>query len=251
MMSHQKQPHVIGGLASLFLWVFGLVVGIHSVTAAPTLTEISELVKHLKGDDNRLFRWDASETTYALQKDSCSHLADVAQLLSADDDSITDTSSNELLIAAADYILLCITDNPSNREIFSHAPNVQKAVVDKLVKSDDEAVSAIGAHLVYIGVYTNAKNHRAFFEGGAVEALGEIVMNEDACRFWRKIASLFSFFIQGSHVCHSDSDPYSPQFLSGKCMPLLHYKIWRHPIVIHLMMELAIGNGLPNPQTFN
>ena len=200
-MSHQKQPHVIGGLASLFLWVFGLVVGIHSVTAAPTLTEISELVKHLKGDDNRLFRWDASETTYALQKDSCSHLADAAELLSAytDDDSITDTSSNELLIAAADYILLCITDNPSNREIFSHVPNVQKAVVDKLVKSDDEAVSAIGAHLVYIGVYTNAKNHRAFFEDGAVEALAEIVMNEDAGRFWRKITTLFSLFIQRSH----------------------------------------------------
>jgi len=141
-----------------------------------SLTEIQQLVTTLKGDDERLFRWDATEHTHSQQSaGACKNLEEVATLLTT-----TSAFNDELLAAAADYSLLCITDNPLNRAKLSQVPDIHKAIVDKLIKSStNTALPALGGHLVYSATYTNEKNHQTFFEQGAVEALAEVIMDDD------------------------------------------------------------------------
>lgn len=159
-------------LVPFFLFYF--LVNFFSVEAI-TLPELQGWVRELKGNDTRLFRWSADEHTAQQQAEgACDALPQVAQLLEEQDE-------DDWLIAAADYCILCITDNPRNRAIFSTAPNIHSIVIRKLVSSPHNGkVSALGGQLIYISTFTNERNHQSFFQHGAVPALAKIVMNDQA-----------------------------------------------------------------------
>ena len=145
---------------------------------ALTTAELESLVTSLKGDENRLFRWNASPTTAERQETDCSKLTEAAKLLFDSDVSVEDKAH------VAEYATFCITDNPKNRATFGDVEGVHKVVID-LVANEDVKLSYLACHLIYIATYANEKNHQAFIKDGAVEALGKVILDDDASKFTR------------------------------------------------------------------
>ena len=163
-------------MKSFYQCLFLLWSTANTVVYALTSEELKKLLESVKGDDTRLFRWDASEHTAERQAaGDCAQLSDAAKLLISTDSSIDDKK------LAAEYATFCITDNPKNRATFGDVEGIHKAVVD-LVGNGDARMSSLASHLVYIATYTNEKNHQTFHQQGAVEALGKVILNTEASK---------------------------------------------------------------------
>ena len=152
-------------LISLLVW--------NSDASTVSTDELVKLIRDLKGTDERIMRWDASEHTAKLQADgSCSILPQVAELL------VKEKDDNRWRLGC-EYLTWCITDNPFLRAKFSEVDGVHKAVV-KIVKKGSPQASAAASHLVYIATFANEKNHQSFFKEGAVKALAGVITTKDA-----------------------------------------------------------------------
>jgi hypothetical protein len=163
-----------------------------------TLLELRALIADLAGNDTRIVRWNAQKHTKQRQRNgACDKLPQALDVLLEED--------ARWAVFAADYAIWCITDNPTQRAIFSnfrHDNNakdhhhydedddghgtVHQAVIDLLraYAAADGWACANAAHLIYIASFANAKNQQAFFQHGAVEALAKIVMNKQGRKFW-------------------------------------------------------------------
>lgn len=140
-----------------------------------TAEDLEKLVTSLKGDDYRIFRWNATPHTVERQQaGDCGQLVAAAQLL------LDAKSSIEAKKAAAEYATFCITDNPTNRAAFGEVAGIHKAVIDLVASDEDYRLSSLAAHLIYIATYANAKNHLAFQEQGALAGLAKLVMHENS-----------------------------------------------------------------------
>lgn len=137
-----------------------------------TTNDVEKHIEKLKGDDHRMVRWNADENTARHQKTECGNLAKALDLFK---------SSKEVKVRAtvAEYATFCITDNPENRAILSNVEGIHAAILE-LVREKDPKASSIGAHLVYISAYNNAKNIKEFFDEDAVPMLAELFMNHEA-----------------------------------------------------------------------
>lgn len=149
------------------------------------------LLDNIKGNDNRLFRWDATPlTTQRRGHGGCKRLPDVVSLLMAERPSAsmtrTSDADREMKFMAAEYLTFCITDAPSQRALFGQQEGIHRAVVE-LISSKDTALSAMAAHLIYSSVFANEHNHQTYIVEGAVEALANVIMNRNSgrcCFLW-------------------------------------------------------------------
>lgn len=134
--------------------------------------ELVDLVRDLKGNDNRIMRWDATEYTAARQAEgACEKLPLATQLLVNEKD-------DERQRLACEYATWCITDNPFQRARFSEQDGIHKAVVNIVQKGSPET-SAVASHLIYIASFANEKNHQGFYQAGAVKALASVITAKD------------------------------------------------------------------------
>lgn len=139
-------------------------------------SELKNLLDNIKGDDNRLFRWDATTYTYEKRRDrGCRKLDEAIAVLM---DSTRKSTSQSL---AAEFLTFCITDSPPHRGRFSNFDGIHEVVVD-LVVSKDHYLSSLASHLIYIASFANRLNHQTFIEANAVPALAKIIMSKTACK---------------------------------------------------------------------
>lgn len=147
-----------------------------SSAAALSTDELVELIRDLKGQDDRLMRWDATEHTAERQPTACQKLPEAAAMLVQEKDATDNDAADPRRRLACEYATWCITDNPYDRAKFSDQPGVHEAVV-KILANGSPATSAAAGHLIYIAVFANEKNHQGFFRAGAVEALADVIIS--------------------------------------------------------------------------
>jgi hypothetical protein len=164
--------------------------------ALKDLTEqLQNAASTLRGEDHRLIQWDATEETAATQPVLCPKFLPVATNLIANHSHWSvllekDASEQkrpvlyQLMQASLDVAILCITDNPANREIFAETTpstnnrdTIHNAVV-ALLRVIELASSA--AHLIYIATFANVQNHASFLQAQVVKALDRLLMLDDA-----------------------------------------------------------------------
>lgn len=154
-------------LLVLFLTVFAL----PPAAAAVSNDELAELIRDLKGTDERIMRWDATKHTAKRQQSgACEKLVQVAADLVQAKQKKDDTHWR----LACEYATWCITDNPYQRARFSEQEGIHEAVV-RVVKSGSPEASAAASHLIYIATFSNEKNHQGFFQAGAVQAVADVI----------------------------------------------------------------------------
>eukprot|EP00536_Pseudo-nitzschia_multiseries_P018957 jgi/Psemu1/328948/estExt_fgenesh1_pg.C_34780001 len=163
--------------------------------------DLQRLIDDLRGDDHRLMRWDATRHTRKKQRrgGSCDELSNALGIVVAaaapppipgdgDGDGgtrTTTTNTTTTIVAdeqhrvalACEFATFCITDNPKQRALLSKTEGVHSAIV-KLVASSSARLSSVASHLVYIASFSNAKNHQAFVEEGAIVALGGVLKSD-------------------------------------------------------------------------
>jgi len=144
---------------------------------APILSDedLMELLDNVKGNDNRLFRWDVTPLTIQRRgHGGCTKLPEASEILM---DPHATVHSQTL---AAEFLTFCLTDAPTQRARFSHIEGVHKAVIEMVRRQHDPTASAMAAHLIYSSAFANEKNHQAYIFEGAAEALAEVIMNPNA-----------------------------------------------------------------------
>lgn len=146
-----------------------------------TADELRNLVHDIKGNDNRLMRWDALEHTRARQASGGSCDDSLADALST---LIVSSHSPEVQGLACEFATFCVTDNPQNRAFLHQHQHegllhlhLHQAIVN-LVGSSDSHASAMACHLIYIASFADAENHQLFYEAGAVPALATIIKDD-------------------------------------------------------------------------
>ncbi|VEU40430.1 unnamed protein product [Pseudo-nitzschia multistriata] len=138
--------------------------------------ELGRLIDELRGDDHRLVRWDATKHTRKKQRrGGCDELPRALDAVASEGRGVGASDGHKAL--ACEFATFCITDNPRQRARLGQHEGIHAAVVG-LVASPDVRASAMASHLIYIATFSNAKNHRAFVEHGAVGALGALVKSE-------------------------------------------------------------------------
>jgi hypothetical protein len=161
--------------------------------------KLRSLIKDLRGEDHRLFRWDAHEDTAAAQKDKCGDdFVKALEMISSFHSSSGEASDADLLFGlATEYATFCITDNPSNRGLMHAHPGIYSAIVRlaslKTVALPDDPhahveeephppaythgyyTPTMAAHLIYIATYADPENHQGFIQAGAVAALASAI----------------------------------------------------------------------------
>ena len=195
-----------------------------SSTSIISQTTLHELVQKLRGNDTRLFRWDATKQTRRQQHrgGACEALpraleviqraaAAIAIATEGGGDTRTPAITNEHVRLAGEYITFCVTDNPAQRQVFSQQDGIQRAILQLLLLStttttttttqntnqqhrykeeetEDTAtapatpiadVASVLSHVIYITSFSNAKNHQAYIDLGAVAVLGSIITTAD------------------------------------------------------------------------
>jgi hypothetical protein len=166
-----------------------------------TATELKSLIADIAGDDHRMIRGDATEHTASQQVPggACDALPDAFFTLlsvSVRRKKGAHNHSPEVIRVqglACEFITFCITDNPVHRASLhgTEFSGVHQIIVN-LTKSSDSYLSAMACHVIYIASFSNAANHAAFYEAGAVPNLARLVkyehlhqhqnVNEDAYR---------------------------------------------------------------------
>jgi hypothetical protein len=152
---------------------------------------LQQLVHLLRGDDNRLVQWDATEHTVHVQSETCPTVLPIALTILMHDSFIETAIKSkkdadmEVVNLSIEIAVLCITDNPTNRAIFAEATNENKKnmknyntiydVIVRLLQVD--ILSASAAHLIYIASFANVKNHYGFVKANAVSALSTIILD--------------------------------------------------------------------------
>mmetsp|Transcript_14069 Transcript_14069/g.21493 ORF Transcript_14069/g.21493 Transcript_14069/m.21493 type:complete len:429 (-) Transcript_14069:141-1427(-) len=177
MMFSFKMTYVVLCFASLLLLFIPRVSrAVTDVNDGSTLTssELQDLVLELKGDDNRLMRWSATDYTKQKQQSVCDeHLPKALQTIET---SSSDTSAQAL---ACELATFCITDNPVQRARLG--TNDYAAIVN-LVASSDSHTAAMASHLIYIASFSNKQNQQGFFQAGAVLRLSLIIKNASSSK---------------------------------------------------------------------
>jgi hypothetical protein len=149
------------------------------------LTEqLVDASKKLRGDDHRLVQWDATEETAKAQPTVCPTALPIAAnfLVSSSYQYIFQfQNEKDLVQAALDVCIFCITDNPTNRATFAETANVTAnntihgAIVGLLQVGN---FAPMAAHLIYIATFANSRNHAGFVQANAVSVLSNIVLSE-------------------------------------------------------------------------
>jgi len=92
--------------SALFLSLLLIIAWLQNHVLAVSTEELVGLIRDLKGTDERIMRWDASEHTAERQTEgACEKMPEVAALLVKEKD---DTR----LRLGCEYATWCITDNP-------------------------------------------------------------------------------------------------------------------------------------------
>ena len=178
-----------------FLFLLGLYRCTISAKEDGTLTaltlQLQEAAVALRGDDVRLVRWDVTDHTESMQASMCpsvfpmamnailtyvnpmsSHLYEL--------DYVQKQKEVEVIAAALQVCILCITNHPVNRAAFSemqHAEQsytIQASIVTLLHVPE---LAAAAAHLIWIATYANAANHAKFLHAKVVAALSTLILN--------------------------------------------------------------------------
>ncbi|KAL7576090.1 hypothetical protein ACA910_000871 [Epithemia clementina (nom. ined.)] len=191
--------------------------------------ELQELLDNIKGDDNRLFRWDATAwTVQRRKKGGCEKLDEVivSVLLRLQEDSSPSTTTTKSL--AAEFLTFCITDSPRQRENFSGHEGIHQAVVD-LVASTNAYLSSLASHLIYIASFANQLNHQTFIQSNAVQALANVVMNKNSLTSQSMWAAAALQNLAASY-CETENDgrcywrwtsEESHVVVSKRCLPMI------------------------------
>lgn len=156
--------------------------------------QFEKSIQILVGTDTRLIRVDATKHTAEIQTEFCPSALPIAMnaiLNYANPDPskpIFDPSSNyttkdmeiKVLASAMEVCTLCITNNPTNRNIFSEGQNIEQSYnihtsIVALLRIPELAARA--GHLIWIATYSNAKNHFHFIAADAIYALSTIITN--------------------------------------------------------------------------
>lgn len=145
-----------------------------------SLSELTELLVDIRGDDNRLVRWDAAPDTAEKQKQADGkHCGD--KMLSVADLLFDKSSNTKTKQDACLYLTFCVTDNPDGRAVlerYHDDDRLHKKIVE-LVKSNDAGLSAAASHVIYILSYANEYHHQGLYHAGAIDALGGVVKNSN------------------------------------------------------------------------
>lgn len=153
---------------SIFSFVLTFCILWSPAQASYSTHELEGFLSNMRGSDDRLVRWDATEATLAKQQTGgCDALPAALAMLSQE----VELTKQRLI---CEFATFCITDNPTQRAIFANQPKIHAAVV-KLLDSTDPMVSSSAAHVIYIATFADKENHQGFFGVGAVEALARIV----------------------------------------------------------------------------
>jgi hypothetical protein len=162
-------------LALLLLVLDAQTTIINAVTMTKDLL-LQTVVADLRGNDTRLVRWDATKHTAERQRQgSCQDLPDVLETILVHADQ---HSPEAVLLAACEYVTLCITDNPKHRAIFASISGIHEAIT-KLVLHNSMYLSSKACHVIYIASFANPVNHQRFANIGAIEALSKIIKQEN------------------------------------------------------------------------
>ena len=136
--------------------------------------ELQQLLENIKGNDNRLFRWDAQKLTVKRREfHGCDQLIQAATVVTQSDASVRARS------LAMEFLTFCITDSPEQRQRFSTVKDIHTAVI-ALVTSSNARVSSLACHLIYISSFSNKVNHQTFLEHNVVQALANVILNKDS-----------------------------------------------------------------------
>ena len=100
-----RTPIIMSSISLLILFML-LTWQQYAGVVAVSTEELVSMIRDLKGTDERLMRWDASEHTSERQKEgACEKLLEVAEMLIKEKD---DTRQR----LACEYATWCITDSP-------------------------------------------------------------------------------------------------------------------------------------------
>jgi hypothetical protein len=169
---------------------------------------LNRAINKLRGDDFRLVQWDATKHTQKYQKKICpstlptavTNLIDITWILQQlstkqqqqQQQQQSATSILQILQASLEICILCITDNPTNREIFSvgkeqdHRTQDDNDNLNPSTLSIYDAVVTLlrfpsltpyAAHLIYIASFANRNNYHGFVDANAVETLSDILVS--------------------------------------------------------------------------
>lgn len=156
--------------------------------------QFEKSIQILLGTDTRLIRVDATKHTAHIQTEFCPSALPIAMnaiLNYANPDPtkpIYDVTSNyptknmeiKVLASAMEVCTLCITNNPTNRNIFSDGQNIEQSYnihtsIVSLLKIPE--LTAKAGHLIWIATYANAKNHFQFIAADAIQALSTVILS--------------------------------------------------------------------------
>ena len=141
--------------------------------------ELQAALEYVKGDDNRLFRWDATtQTKQKRRKGACLKLPQAVATIMADNTTVPSVTLLSKTMAA-EFLTFCITDSSLQRQRFSELNGVHQAVID-MVASAKPPASFMASHLIYISAFANKQNHQTFIENDAIPALAKVVMKNSA-----------------------------------------------------------------------
>lgn len=172
-----------------------------SALPALTVERLEHLVHNIKGDDNRLFRWDATEHTAEVRRlGGCNRLDDAARVVMHKD------AEHRAKVLALEFLTFCVTDSPHQRTRISELVDEGfHAAVVELVKKERHRLSSMASQLIYISSFTNSVNQQAFFDNGAVEALAEVILNPIA-HSSQKMSAAAALQNMAASYCESTDD---------------------------------------------
>lgn len=163
-----------------------LLLPIFVLAATGSVPDYASLIATLRGEDTRLFRWDATEHTRAKQTELCGKesMFQTLSFIVAQNAPSKKKYDDDLLANALEYVALCVTDNPSNRAVFASFPEIHDAIIGLIGKSltkENKKGSALPkalsklSHVIYITAFANPNSHQAYIKKGAVVMLGSAI----------------------------------------------------------------------------
>jgi len=162
------------------------------------LAKLEDLSTKLWEGDHRLIQSSPTEETTTQQQTICPNIIpSLVQTVAAAAAAVQQVDNLSTRGAAAAVLHLCTTDHPENRaaigavengiihagltklvndkmQIYNNNNNSDKSITEKK-KIKATSVVANAAKAIWILVYNNEKNHKGFFDSGAVEALVNVV----------------------------------------------------------------------------
>jgi hypothetical protein len=248
----------------------------------PIVTNITDYflrtIERLRGEDDRLFRWDATEQTVQVQKQVCEDAMDRASL------ALLEKTSSSLLLPL-EIFAWCLTDQPRFREQFSEFPQLFEIILDllkpPLPSSSDKdhedknaiATFTMAAQVIYRAVYGNAYNYAMF--QSAIPTLADIILqyhnNQNNNKYYSPVSvmwaaaamqNLAANYCQKDIICHydwtddnndkNDTVRLEPPPFNGKLLvngTVARQTIIATPHLVETLVELACQGpvkGSPN-----